>query len=111
MILKGRFTRRRKVLLAVVILVLAWVGYAWYAGIAITQGIEQRDMDWNGDGQVSRSEIAQAFYAIGVTRTQDGPRQCSTFYWRNSGAQIRVDCRTTFAPAADAKKPAADAKK
>lgn len=104
MILKGRFTRRRKVLLAVVILVLAWVGYAWYAGIAITQGIEQRDMDWNGDGQVSRSEIAQAFYAVGVTRTQDGPRQCSTFYWRNSGAQIRVDCRTTFKAAPAEKK-------
>ncbi|MFC6839062.1 EF-hand domain-containing protein [Xanthomonas theicola] len=99
MILSGRFSRRRKVLLAVVILVLAWVGYAWHAGIAITQGIEQRDMDWNGDGQVSGGEIAQAFYAVGVTRTQDGPRQCSTFYWRDSGAQIRVDCRTTFAPA------------
>jgi hypothetical protein len=103
MILSGRFSRRRKVLLGGVILVLAWVGYAWYAGIAITQGIEQRDMDWNGDGQVSRGEIAQAFYAVGVTRTQTGPRQCSTFYWRSSGAQIRVDCRTTFAPAQHAK--------
>lgn len=104
MILSGRFSRRRKVLLAVVILIVAWIGYAWYAGIAITQGIEQRDMDWNGDGQVSRSEIAQAFYAVGVTRTQNGPRQCSTFYWRDSGTQIRVDCRTTFKAAPAEKK-------
>ncbi|MBN6149508.1 EF-hand domain-containing protein [Xanthomonas sp. AmX2] len=104
MILRGRFTPRRKVLLAIVVLLLAWVAYAWHAGIAITQGIEQRDMDWNGDGQVSRSEIAQAFYAVGVSRTEEGPRQCSAFYWRGSGEQIRVDCRTVFAPAADAKK-------
>lgn len=41
-------------LLAIVVVLLAWVGYAWYTGIAITQGIEERDMDWNGDGQVTR---------------------------------------------------------
>ncbi|WP_045767710.1 hypothetical protein [Xanthomonas albilineans] len=109
MILSGRFSRRRKLLLAIMALLLAWVGYAWYAGIAITQGIEERDMDWNGDGQVSREEIWQAFYAVGVTRTQQGARECRTFYWRSSGAQIRVDCRTSFAPAGngvqDAKKP------
>ncbi len=41
MILSGRFSRRRKLLLAIMALLLAWVGYAWYAGIAITQGIEE----------------------------------------------------------------------
>ncbi|MCW0385896.1 hypothetical protein NB717_000464 [Xanthomonas sacchari] len=104
MILSGRFSRRRKVLLAIVAVLLAWVGYAWYTGIAITQGIEERDMDWNGDGQVTRDEIWQSFYAVGVSRTQNGPRECSTFYWRSTGAQIRVDCRTTFKAAPAEKK-------
>ncbi|WMJ68128.1 EF-hand domain-containing protein [Stenotrophomonas sp. 24(2023)] len=96
MILRGKFTRRRKALLVLVLIVLAWLGYAWYAGIAITQGIEQKDMDWNGDGTVTRDEILQAFYAVGVTDTQDGNRHCRTFAWRSSGEQIRVDCKTVF---------------
>jgi len=96
MILRGRFTRRRKALLVLVLIVLAWLGYAWYAGIAITQGIEQKDMDWNGDGTVTRDEILQSFYAVGVTASQDGNRQCRTFAWRKTGEQIRVDCRTVF---------------
>ncbi len=99
MILRGRFTRRRKALLVLVLIVLAWLGYAWYAGIAITQGIEQKDMDWNGDGTVTRDEILQSFYAVGVTETQDGNRHCRTFVWRRSGEQIRVDCRTVFGEA------------
>ncbi|WP_140719044.1 MULTISPECIES: EF-hand domain-containing protein [Gammaproteobacteria] len=96
MILRGKFTARRKALAGVMLVVLAWLGYAWYAGMAITQGVELRDMDWNGDGTASRSEIAQAFYAVAVKKTVDGNRHCSTFYWRGSGQQIRVDCRTVF---------------
>ncbi len=46
MILRGKFSPRRKALLALVLIVLAWLGYAWYANIAITQGIEQRT--WTG---------------------------------------------------------------
>jgi len=99
MILRGRFTRRRKALLVLVLIVLAWLGYAWYAGIAITQGIEQKDMDWNGDGTVTRDEILQSFYAVGVTETKNGNRHCRTFVWRRSGEQIRVDCRTVFGEA------------
>ena len=57
MILRGSFTRRRKALLVLILVVLAWLGYAWYANIAITQGIEQQDMDWNADGTVSRTEV------------------------------------------------------
>lgn len=53
MILRGKFSPRRKALLALVLIVLAWLGYAWYANIAITQGIEQKDMDWNGDGSLA----------------------------------------------------------
>jgi len=96
MILRGSFTRRRKALLVLILVVLAWLGYAWYANIAITQGIEQQDMDWNGDGTVSRTEVLQAFYAVGVTNQQEGNRHCRTFYWRSNGEQIRVDCKTVF---------------
>ena len=31
MILRGKFSPRRKALLALVLIVLAWLGYAWYA--------------------------------------------------------------------------------
>ncbi|MGV6493425.1 EF-hand domain-containing protein [Stenotrophomonas rhizophila] len=96
MILRGTFTRRRKALLVLVLVVLAWLGYAWYADIAIAQGIEQQDMDWNADGTVSRNEVLQAFYAVGIKSTQEGNRHCRTFYWRSSGEQIRVDCKTVF---------------
>ncbi|HBK46267.1 MAG TPA: hypothetical protein DDZ67_07505 [Xanthomonadaceae bacterium] len=96
MILRGRFTARRKALAAIMLLILAWLGYAWHAGMAITQGVETRDMDWNGDGVASRGEIAQAFYAVAVKKSVDGKRHCNTFYWRGSGEQIRVDCRTEF---------------
>lgn len=99
MILRGQFTRRRKALLILVLVVLGWLGYAWYAGIAITQGLEQQDMDWNGDGTVSRSEVLQAFHAVGVKTTEEGNRHCKAFYWRRSGEQIRVDCRTVFGEA------------
>lgn len=99
MILRGRFTRRRKALLVLVLIILAWLGYAWYAGIAITQGIQQEDMDWNGDGTVSRSEVLQSFHAVGVEKQVQGNRHCSTFYWRDNREQIRVDCRTVFGEA------------
>jgi hypothetical protein len=96
MILRGRFTRRRKALLIIVLVVLGWLGYAWHAGLAITQGLEQRDMDWNGDGIVSQREWLQAFHAVSVRESQEGNRHCRSFYWRASGEQIRVDCRTVF---------------
>ncbi|MBD8636429.1 MULTISPECIES: EF-hand domain-containing protein [unclassified Stenotrophomonas] len=96
MILRGKFTRRRKALLALVLLMLAYLAYAWFAGLAITKGVEQKDMDWNADGTVTRDEILQAFYAVGVSETKEGNRECRTFLWRKTGEQIRVDCRTVF---------------
>ncbi len=96
MILRGKFTRRRKALLALVLLMLAYLAYAWFAGLAITKGVEQKDMDWNADGTVTRDEILQAFYAVGVSETKEGNRECRTFLWRKTGEEIRVDCRTVF---------------
>ncbi|ATS39758.1 MULTISPECIES: hypothetical protein [Xanthomonas] len=96
MILRGRFTTRRKVLLGVIVLILAWLAYAWSVGMAITQGVEFKDMDWNNDGTASREEIAQSFYAVAVKKTVEGKRHCDLFYWRKNDQQIRVDCRTVF---------------
>ena len=96
MILKGRFTPRRRALLGLVLLALAWLGWGWYSGVAITQGVEKEQMDWNGDGQVSRDEFLQAFYAVQVKDSVEGERQCRSFVWRKSGEEFRRDCRTVF---------------
>jgi len=96
MILKGRFTARRKALLALVLLALAFLGWGWYSGIAITKGVEKEQMDWNGDGQVSRDEFLQAFYAVKVEDSEEGSRHCRSFSWRSSGEEFRRDCRTVF---------------
>ena len=96
MILRGKFTPRRRALLMLVLLALGWLGWAWYAGIAITRGVEKEQMDWNGDGQVGRGEILQSFYAVVAENKRDGSRECTTFRWYRSGEAIRVDCRTVF---------------
>lgn len=99
MLLKGKLTPRRKLLLGILALLLVAVAWAGWAGMAVTRGIETGDMDWNEDGTVTRTEIAQAFYAVTATRERDGARECTTFRWYRSGEAIRVDCRTVFAPA------------
>ena len=96
----SRFSPRRKALLAVVLLALAGVAWMYYIGAAGISGIPTKDMDWDGDGTVSRQEILQSFHAVVVTKTKEGQRQCNAYQWRNSQQPIRVDCRTTMAPAA-----------
>ncbi len=103
MILKGRFTPRRKALLVLVLLALAWLGWGWYSGVAITHGVEKEQMDWDGDGQVSREELFQAFYAVKVKDIEEGNRQCRSFIWRSSGEEFRRDCKTVFKKEAEAK--------
>jgi hypothetical protein len=101
---RSRFPLRRKILLGLVALLLAAVAWLHFTGAAGTHGIPSQDMDWNGDGTVTETEIAEAFYAVVVTQTEEGPRQCNSFAWRKSGETIRLDCKTVFKPAADAKK-------
>ncbi len=96
MLLRGRLTRRRKVLLGLLAVLLLAIGWAGWAGMAATRGIDTADMDWNGDGRVDRGEIAQAFYAVVADMQRDGARECTTFRWYRSGEAIRVDCRTVF---------------
>ena len=101
---KKRFSTRRKALLGLVAIALALVGWLQYVGAAGISGIPTKDMDWNADGTVTQSEIMQAFYAVGVTKTSEGQRQCSEYYWREGKRSIRVDCRTTMAADEPAKK-------
>lgn len=96
MLLRGRLTPRRKLLLALLAVALAAIGWAGWVGMAATRGVETADMDWNEDGTVSRGEIAQAFYAVTAAREQEGRRECTTFRRFPGGAVIRVDCRTVF---------------
>ena len=94
----NRFSTRRKALLALVIIALAVVAWLSYIGAAGISGIATKDMDWDGDGTVTRQEILQAFHAVGVTKTSEGQRECAAYYWRSDKRPIRVDCRTTMAP-------------
>jgi len=97
MLLRGRLTPRRKALLGMLATALLAVGWMGWTGMAAVRGVETRDMDWDADGTVTRTEMAQAFYAVTATVHQDGNRECTTFRWYRSGETIRVDCRTVFA--------------
>ncbi|SDQ52251.1 hypothetical protein [Pseudoxanthomonas sp. CF125] len=94
---RSRFSTRRKALLGLVVIALGVVGWLQYVGAAGISGIPTKDMDWNADGEVTQTEIMQAFYAVGVTKTSEGQRECSEYYWRQDKRGIRVDCRTTMA--------------
>ena len=96
----NRFSTRRKALLALVIIALAIVAWLSYIGAAGISGIATKDMDWDGDGTVTRQEILQAFHAVAVTKTSEGQRECAAYYWRSDKRPIRVDCQTTMAPTA-----------
>ena len=95
----SRFTRlsgRRKVLFAMVALILLLVAGLRWAGVAGLNGTEPRQMDWNADGEVSRMEILQAYTTIVVRESVDGNRSCRSYArLRDRGNPIRVDCRVT----------------
>lgn len=97
MLLRGKLTPRRKVLLGLLAASLLAVGWMGWTGVAALQGVETADMDWDGDGTVTRTEIAQSFHAVVATREREGNRECTSYRWRRSGEAIRVDCRTVFA--------------
>jgi hypothetical protein len=94
---RSRFSTRRKALLGLVAIALGVVGWLQYVGAAGISGIPTKEMDWNADGTVTQQEIMQSFYAVGVTKTSQGQRECSEYYWREGKRSIRVDCRTTMA--------------
>lgn len=89
---------RRRALLALGLLVLATAGWMYVNSVAGISGMPTSDMDWDGDGSVTRTEILQAWYAVAVKRTRDGSRTCSAYHWRGEATSLRVDCRTEFKP-------------
>ena len=95
---RKRFSPRRKALFALVAVALAVIGWLYYIGAAGISGIPTKDMDWDGDGTVTRQEIVQSFHAVVVTKTKEGQRESSAYQWRKDQQPIRVDCRTTMAP-------------
>ena len=42
--------------------------------------------------------MLQSYYAVVVDKTIEGNRTCSTYRWRRSGKEIRVECRTELHP-------------
>lgn len=88
------FSPRRKALLGLLLLLVAYVAYGYYTGLAATTGMPTTEMDWDGDGAVTQQEIMQGFYAVAARKTVDGNRECRTYYWLGSGQAIRVSCRT-----------------
>ena len=96
MLLRGRLTPRRKVLLGLMAVALVAVGVAGWLGMAATRGVQTEEMDWDGDGTVGTPEILQSLYAVTAERKQDGNRQCTTYRWFRSEEVIRVDCKTVL---------------
>ncbi len=94
------FSPRRIAVLALTAIALSGVAWLYFTSAAGISGIPTKDMDWDADGKVTRQEILQSLYAVGVSKTSEGQRECSAYYWRKDKRSIRVDCRTTMAPAA-----------
>jgi hypothetical protein len=89
------FSSTRRGLLVTVVVLLAVIGAMYFTHAAALSGIKIKEMDWNGDGEVTVREILQSFYAVKADKTMQGNRTCTEYAWR-SGATIRVECRTEF---------------
>ncbi len=99
---KASFSPRRRAVLVLVAILLLAVGWMGWIGAAGLSGMSTKEMDWDGDGQVSRDEVIQAYYAVVARKTTEGNRTCTTYAWRGSGKEIRVECRTELHPDAAA---------
>jgi hypothetical protein len=89
---------RRKALLATFSAVLLAMGLLSWLGVAGFRGTQPREMDWNGDGTVTRSEILQGYTLVAVTESTEGRRTCRSYAWLGRRADpVRVDCRVEVA--------------
>ena len=96
---RAPFTPRRLATLGFFVTLLIIVGWLHFTGAAGTRGMDRKDMDWNGDGNVSMQEMLQSFYAVTVKVTHEGARECRAYSWRGRSETLRVDCRTVVQPA------------
>lgn len=92
-----RLSPRRRAVLGLLLIVLAVMGWMAWQDTAGIVGTPAKEMDWNGDGVVTRGEIAQGFFSVVVKTVKEGPRECHTYQWRSTGQKIRVECRTQVA--------------
>ncbi len=94
---------RRRLLFALLALVIAYIAFAYQQGLAFTVDAPTQDMDWDDDGIVSTREIGQAWYAVTARLTTQGARTCRSYYWRGreSGDPIKVACRTELGKPAE----------
>ena len=93
---RGGIGTRRRLLFALVAMLVAYLAFAYQQGLAFTVDAPTGDMDWDDDGQVTTREIGQAWYAVTARVTTSGARTCRSYYWRGreDGDPIRVSCRT-----------------
>jgi len=96
MFFNKKLTARRARWAALCLPIVLGLVWAWYEDLAIVHNVAIQKMDWNNDGEVSRTEFLQAFYAVQVRDTIEGRRQCRAFIWRVSGEIFRHDCITVF---------------
>ncbi|MCA0394954.1 MAG: EF-hand domain-containing protein [Proteobacteria bacterium] len=95
---RPRFSRRRKALLAAVLVMLAAMGVLRWLGVAGFSGTQPREMDWDSDGTVTQAEMLQGFTVIAVTERRDGRRTCRSYARLRAPDQpLRVDCRVEIA--------------
>jgi len=99
MAFRGRMSNRRIALFATIAVVLLVLGCLQLLGAAALSGMSFKDMDWNEDGQLTRTEILQGFFSVSASKTVDGARECVEYRWRRSDEVIRMECRTTPAGA------------
>lgn len=97
----GKFSSTRRSALALIVALLLVAGWLYVSKAAAISGMQVKEMDWDGDNNVSGKEIAQAFFAVEAVEKVEGNRTCTSYAW-HTGEAIRVDCRTEFRPA-DAK--------
>ncbi|MDI9240617.1 EF-hand domain-containing protein [Lysobacter sp. LF1] len=98
LIKRAPFTARRLAALGFFVMLLIVLGWLHFSGAAATRGLDRKDMDWNRDGTTTMQEMLQSLYAVTVTTTTEGPRECRAFSWRGDDKVFRVDCRTVVKP-------------
>jgi len=98
MAFKGRLSNRRIALFATIAVVLLALGWMRYTNAAALSGMPFKEMDWNEDGTLTRTEVLQGFFTVTAVQTRAGNRSCIDYRRRGADESIRVECRTETAP-------------